>query len=81
MVITILALLFLGFVLGCVVFGYKAVIKREPNPEGLESEKCSVCKGKFKKAELVERQIGDYKLMYFCRKCIAELHADAGLRN
>jgi hypothetical protein len=40
-------------------------------------DKCSICREQFSKDMLVEREIGDYKLLYFCGDCIQGLSSDA----
>ena len=81
MVITISAVVFLLFIILIAIVGYKAITRKERRLTESNSEKCSLCKEEFDKSQLVERQIGDYKLMYFCRKCILQLYSDLGLKN
>ena len=81
MVVTILALVFLVLI-GFVVFvGYKTVMRRGPSEVNPNSERCSICRERFDKQLLTERQIGDYKLLYFCRNCILSLYHDIGANN
>lgn len=80
MVVTILAIasiLLLGFL---TVLGYKAVIRGSGTPPLPDAgEKCAICRVTSPKAEMVIRQIGDYKLLYFCRKCIVGLGTEIGM--
>lgn len=82
MVVTILAvasILLLGFL---TVLGYKTVIRGSgAAPSSEPREKCAVCREPSLKSELVERQIGDYKLLYFCRNCIVRLASDIGMEQ
>lgn len=82
MIITVLAVSFLLLV-GFVAFiGYQTVIKRKsPSEEERGTEKCTICRERLAKDLLVERQILDYKLLYFCRKCVISLHNDLGITN
>jgi hypothetical protein len=82
MIISVLAVSFLILV-GFVVFvGYKTVIRRNsPTEEELATEKCAICRERIAKELMVERQILDYKLLYFCRKCILDLYHDLGVTN
>ncbi len=82
MTVSILAVTFL-ILIGFVAYvGYKTIIRQGPkSPEELNTEKCSVCRERFSKDQLVERQIGDYKLLYFCRNCILGLYGDLGIKN
>lgn len=74
MTLTILASVFLVLILLLAVIGFRAGIKPAPPAADINTEKCTVCREKFNKAMLIERQIGDYKLMYFCPDCITKLH-------
>ena len=80
MVITILAVLcfvLLGIV---TVAGYRAVIRGTGGPPvAVETEQCTLCRRRLPKAGLVERQVGDYKIHWFCRECITRLASDIGI--
>ena len=81
MIVTVLAIAFL-ILIGFVAFiGYKTVFRRGPGEIPANSEKCSICRERFDKQLLIERQILDYKLLYFCRTCVLSLHHDLGVRN
>jgi hypothetical protein len=81
MIVTVLAVAFL-IIIGFIAFiGYKAFIQRAPSAEEQAMEKCSICRRKFDKEELLLRTVGDYKLLFFCRDCIVHLYADLGLKN
>lgn len=81
MTITVLASIFIAFILFIAFIGFKTVIKQGKSPEELNMEKCSICLKKFKKSMLVERQIGDYKLLFFCPSCITTLHNEMVSKN
>ncbi|MBI5474989.1 MAG: hypothetical protein HY961_21820 [Ignavibacteriae bacterium] len=81
MAVTVLASLFLLLILFVAVVGFKAVIKQGKSPEEMNLEKCSLCGQKMNKASLVERQVGDYKLLYFCATCINNLHNELITKN
>ncbi len=49
------------------------MFQKPADPNDVFTEKCSVCRDKFHKSKLIARQIGDYKMLYFCKKCIDEL--------
>lgn len=81
MIVTILAIAFL-ILIGFVAFiGYKTVFRRGPGEIPTNSEKCAICRERFDKQLLIERQILDYKLLYFCKKCILSLNHDVGMGN
>ena len=82
MIVTVLAVSFLLLVGFVAYIGYKTVIRRaSPTQEELATERCTICRVRIAKELLVEREIGDYKLLYFCRKCILALAADLGTTN
>ena len=81
MVISVLAVAFLILVGFIAIVGYKMVVRKGLSPEDIDMEKCSICREKFKKEALLLRQIGDYKLLYFCRNCVVKLYTDLGLKN
>jgi hypothetical protein len=80
-VVTVLAIAFLIVLLLVAVLGFKAIIKQGKPPQDLNKERCSICREPFLKTQLVERQIGDYKLLFFCGSCITKLHADLVSKN
>jgi hypothetical protein len=81
MAVTVLAIVFLLVLLAVALVGFKAIIARGKAPQDLNSERCSICRISFPKAQLIEREIGDYKLMYFCSSCITKLHAELTSKN
>ena len=76
MSVTILAVVFLLVLLAIALFGFKAIVKQGKAPEDINKERCSICRQTYHKSQLVERQVGDYKLFYFCSDCITKLHAE-----
>ena len=81
MVVTVLAVIFLILLLIVAAFGFKAIIKQGKPPQDLNKEACSICREQFPKTDLVERQIGDYRLLFFCRQCIMKLHTEITTKN
>jgi hypothetical protein len=81
MIVTALAILFLVLLTLAAYGGYRVLGRATRAPGEAATEKCSVCRERFPVSELVVRQIGDYKLMHFCKKCILSLYQDLGLRN
>ena len=81
MIVTVLAIVFLIILLLVAIVGFKAIIKQGKSPQDLNNERCSLCREQFLKSQLVERQIGDYKLMYFCGSCIIKLHTELTSKN
>ena len=77
--ITYLAIIFIIFLVLIAFYGFGFILK---NPQGqIETEKCEVCRNSFEKKDLVERQIGDFKLVYFCTGCISNLANDEKIKN
>ncbi len=81
MAVTVLAVLFLAIMVVIAVVGYKTVIRQRSVPQDADLEKCAICRQSFDKEKLILRQIGDYKLLYFCSDCILKLYADLGIKN
>ena len=81
MIVSVLAVAFLVIIGFIAFFGYKAFIQGAPDAEEQAMEKCAICRRRFAKTDLILREIGDYKLLYFCRECVMQLYADMGLRN
>ena len=81
MVVTILAVVFLIIMILTAWAGYKFLGRQTSLPDEVPMSTCSICKNKFPTKEMVMRQIADYKLMYFCKKCILNLYSDLGLKN
>ena len=76
--ITYLAIGFILLMLGAIVYGFGIVMRRAPVNQELTTEQCALCLKRFSKSVLVERQIGDSKILYFCRTCVQSLAVDAG---
>jgi hypothetical protein len=81
MIVTILASVFILTILVIAVFGFKAIIRQGKPPADINKERCSICREPFLKSELIERQIGDYRLYYFCSSCINALHRELISKN
>ena len=80
-VITYLTIGFVVLLLGAVLYGFGIVMRRPPTQEELETESCTLCGQRLKKENLVERQIGDYKVLFFCKECIEKLSFESSKRN
>jgi hypothetical protein len=81
MTVTVLALLFLGTILGVAFFGFRAIIRQGKAPEDANKEKCSICRTQYNRSQLIERQVGDYRVLYFCQSCIISLHNEVISKN
>jgi len=79
--ITYLTIGFVVLLLGAALYGFGIVMRRPPTQEELETESCTLCGQRLKKEDLVERQIGDYKLLFFCGQCIEKLAAESARQN
>lgn len=77
MMFTTIAVIFILFLIGAIFYGYGIVMRRAPSVEELRTERCTLCRRRFEKKDLVERQVGDSKL-FFCHACIQRLAAEAG---
>ncbi len=79
--VTYLAILFVVMLLAAVVYGFGIVMRRPPTQEELSTEQCSICRTSFPKDALVERPIGDYKVLWFCTSCIDGLSKEVHQRQ
>lgn len=74
--LTYLAIGFVLLLIGAIFYGFGIVLRRPPTQEELDEAQCFLCKNRFDRRLLVERVIGDSKIVYFCRQCIADLQKD-----
>lgn len=81
MIVTVLAVVFLVLLLVVAVFGFKAIIRQGRAPQDINKERCSICRNEFLRSQLIERQVGDYRLLYFCGPCITKLHSELTTKN
>ncbi len=81
MAVTLLAIIFLAILVVIAVGGYRFVIRASAPHHNLETQKCAICRKEFERHQLIMRQAGDYKLMYFCRDCILKLYTDLGIKD
>jgi hypothetical protein len=81
MAVTIAALIFLIGILAVTIFGIRLLQNKSREANLKHREKCTLCKNVFDNSELALREIGDYKILYFCRNCVLKLYADMGLKN
>ncbi len=71
--VTTLAIIFVLALVGTIFYGFSIVMKRPPTEEELHTDRCSICRQRFPKESLIERPIGDYKILYFCAECVKGL--------
>ena len=81
MAITILAVVFLVLLTAIALAGFRMFRAGGSRTDGVDMQKCSLCLRTFKKSLLIERQVGDYRLLHFCRDCILSLSSELGSRN
>lgn len=79
--LTYFAIGFVVLLIGAILYGFGIVMRRTPTQEELETESCTLCGQRLKKENLVERQIGDYKVLFFCVECIEKLAVESSNRN
>ncbi|HEY6192486.1 MAG TPA: hypothetical protein VI215_09215 [Bacteroidota bacterium] len=81
MAVTILAVAFLVLMTAIAFAGFRMFGRRRAPQTGPDMQKCSLCLRPFETHLLVERQVGDYRQLRFCRECILGLASDLGLKN
>ena len=80
MTLSILAVLFLLMLVAIIFYGYGFVMKSARASAEKKLEPCTICRVRFDRQQLIEREIGDSKLIYFCKTCILRLYDDVSLR-
>jgi hypothetical protein len=80
MIVTILGSLFLLALVGVIFYGYGFIMKTAKGKGLDDTEQCFLCKTSYDKKELVERAVGDSRLVYFCRSCIRKLSDESAAR-
>ncbi len=63
-----------------IFYGYGFIMKSVKSSSQKDMEPCTICRGQFDRRQLVVREIGDSKLLYFCRQCILQLYDDISKR-
>ena len=76
MTFSILAAFFLVMLIAVIFYGYGFIMRSSKLAGQEDAERCTICGEKFVKGELIEREIGDSKLLYFCKTCIIRLYGD-----
>ncbi len=78
--LTYLAIIFVVLLVASIFYGFSLVLRRPQSSGETPTERCTLCRASFDKSHLVERQVGDSRLYYFCPQCISSLGADAAHR-
>ena len=81
MAVTILAVGFLLLVIAIALAGFKMFGQGGVQSTGRDTQKCSLCLRTLDKSSLIERQVGDYRMLHICRDCVLSLYSDLGLKN
>lgn len=81
MAISILAVLFLVTILAVAFIGFRAIIRQGKAREDINRERCSICRMQYNRSQLIERQVGDHRLLLFCQSCILSLHNEVVSKN
>lgn len=74
MALTIGAIILLIGLIFLIYYGYSVGVKRTSRPGEEHLVRCTLCQRRFDPSRLVERQVGDSKLYYFCEECVEGLH-------
>ena len=77
MTLSILAVCFLVMLIAIIFYGYGFIMRsaKPVHQDGIE--RCAICKRQFERIQLVERELGDSKLIYFCKECVTRLYEEA----
>lgn len=74
MALTIGAIILLIGLIYLIYYGYSVAVKKTSRPGEEQFVRCTICQGRFDPSTVVEKQLGDSKLYYFCDECVEELH-------
>jgi hypothetical protein len=81
MALTIGAIVFLVGLIFLIYYGYSVGVKKNVKPGEENLQRCSLCARRFSRSELVERQVGDSRVYYFCPACIESLSLEVRGRD
>jgi hypothetical protein len=73
MALTIGGIILLAGLIFLIYYGFGFAGRRSVTARENLTRKCALCKRDFPQAELIERQVGDTQLLYFCKPCIENL--------
>jgi len=59
-----------------IFYGLGIVFRTPRSEQELSMEKCSLCRNEFQKSDLIEREVGDSRVYYFCDSCIRSLASE-----
>ena len=76
MIVTILASVLILFFILIIFYGRGFLLKPSKEIDFIENEKCEICRNQFDKTKMITREIGDFKLIYFCSDCVKGLEKD-----
>lgn len=77
MVVTILASILLLVLVAVIFYGYGFIMKSARARGEADVERCTLCRVSYDKGQLVERHVGDSRILYFCKMCIGKLSDDS----
>ena len=68
------------FAIGCLVllllfvlYGFGIIIQKPKRKDEIDLIPCDICRRSYTKDQLAEREVGDSRVLYFCRECIQSL--------
>ena len=71
-----LAAAFFLLLIVAIFYGMGIVLRPQKSDRELQVEKCSLCRREFERSDLIEREVGDMRVYYFCEDCIRSLNED-----
>jgi len=81
MALTIGAIALIAALIFLIYYGYSVGIRRGIRPGEENRQKCSLCLQSFDRSNLIERQVSDNKVFYFCESCVESLYTEVQQRD
>ena len=76
MALTFGAIIILVGLILLIYYGYSVGVKKHVKPGEENLQRCSLCLRSFPRDKLIERQVGDSKVLCFCEGCVRDLHKE-----
>ncbi len=67
--------LLIGFVF-LIYYGLTLGVRKSSAPGAEKLVKCTLCQQRFDRTTLIQKQVGDSKLLYFCESCVRSLYGE-----
>jgi len=59
-----------------IYYGLTLGLRKSSRPGAENLLKCTLCQQRFDRTKLIQKQVGDSKLFYFCESCVRNLYGE-----